>query len=186
MITPLPRSILAMYALCVALACITQCRACSSARADAWTADEVAVARLCASEASLASRTDDCRAIAGIVARHSARAGITPAQYVATRHTRHTRAGHPRAWIAELSGDMSRPPSWPEQAVPWAARVDDWAWTLGQAREGLTAPRRCHAVTWGGPVVDDHRIARMTSAGWRIVDCGRTANVFLSRKAGGR
>lgn len=75
----------------------------------------------------------------------------------------------------------------PELMDPQAWRVAErqaWLETIEWAREAIAEnPNPCPQgpSTWGSPVVDSERIARMTSPDGRydIVHCGSTANKFL-------
>ena len=153
----------------------------SPSHADAWTADEVALARLVVSEASFRA-TDDVRPIAWIVAHGARRRGMTIAQYVATVHHRHTRNAA-RPWLAGLDASMQQPAGWPD-SVSWADRgAPAWERRLEAVRAALEDDAHgCSAApsTWGG-TIDLARIHRMEAAGWVRVHCGRTANFFLAR-----
>ena len=145
--------------------------------ADAWTADEVALARLVVSEASFRD-TDDVRPIAWIVAHGARRRGITIAQYVATVHHRHTRNAA-RPWLAGLDASMQQPAGWPA-SVSWADRgAPAWTRRLEAVRAALAdgehgcidgSPR-----TWAG-TMDTPGLRRWEARGYRVLRCGRTAN----------
>ncbi len=149
------------------------------ARGQLATADEIAIVRLCASEASIRD-SDDCRVIASIVRYQAGRRGMSPARYVARYHHRHTQS-RSRPWLGELDARLTMPPSWPDDRVPWATRGRPAMLRLldvVRAEDGHGCDRQ--PVTWGG-TVDRERIARMTASGWRVVQCGRTVNTFLAR-----
>lgn len=171
----------ALVAFCLAWA--ESCHVAPS-HADAWTADEVAVARLTVSESSFAN-TDDARVITWIVAHQARRRGVSIAQYVATVHHRHTR-NERRPWLAGLDASMQQPAGWPD-SVSWADRgAPAWTRRLEAVRAALADDSHgCSSApsTWGG-TIDLARIHRMEAAGWVRVRCGRTANFFLAR--GGR
>ena len=164
-------------ALLFFMVCCGEC----SARSDAWTADEVALARLVVSEASF-SATDDVRPIAWIVSHGARRRGMSIERYVATVHHRHTR-NERRPWLAGLDASMQQPAgwpesvSWPERGAPaWTRRLEAVRAALADDAHGCSAP----PSTWGG-TIDLARIHRMEAAGWVRVRCGRTANFFLAR-----
>lgn len=153
---------------------------CGEASAHEYGPDVVAVARLAVNEASF-SPSDDATAIALVVSRNARRAGLSPAAYVERYHRR---IGSTRAWVAELDASFERPASWPESAVPWdEVGREKWARVLANVDAALAgrARIRCEASTWGSPVVDAERLARMTAAGWELVPCGATRNVFVRR-----
>lgn len=155
------------------------------ADADAWTADEVAVARLCVSEASF-SATADCRAITWIVSRQAERRGVSIAEYVARQHHRHVRSEQ-RPWIGGLDASMERPEGWPEDQIAWEPRgVALWSRRLAEVRGYLADGQHgCSAApaVWGGLVTDHARILRLEARGYERVDCGVSRNAFLRRGA---
>jgi len=149
------------------------------AHADAWTAHEVALARLCVNEASTSAR--DCLAIV------QARGGYD----VETLRRMHPRAladvrpeTDSRRWIAGLDASMERPEHWPESDVPWESRgVAAWRRVLETVRAGLRGQSACseRPHVWGGRALDADHIQRRINQGFRVVDCGPTKNVFLRR-----
>lgn len=182
-----------MLILVLALAGLT-CAA--EAQAQDWTDDEFALARLVASEAGLYNprRPDDrdVLAIAQIVKRVARWRRMTVAEYIASAHTRHTDPNRwNNRWVLGLNREGTQPPQWrPAIDGRWEGE-DQWAYKqrwfkrLAQAREGLEGDPVCvhPPITWGGPVVDRERIARMTASGlYVVVDCGPTRNVFLARR----
>jgi hypothetical protein len=158
---------------------------CEPAHADAWTADEVAVARLTVSEASFAS-SDDARVITWIVAHNAARRGVSIAEYVATVHHRHTRS-ESRPWLAGLDASMLKPQGWPDHLVLWEGRgVDAWTQRLVDVRRFLAEDAHgCDRApsTWGGRTIDRDAIARLMARGYEPVRCGDTRNAYFRRGA---
>lgn len=151
----------------------------TSARADAWTAEEVSVARHCVSERSFAD-SDDCRVIAWIDQRNAERRGLTIGQWMAQGHSTHLRSPS-RPWIAELDATGRKPPSWPE-GRPWEAAREEWFRTLAVVRGVLNG--RSHGcngtpLVWGSPRFDRNRLDRWYARGYRRLRCGRTRNEFV-------
>jgi hypothetical protein len=169
-------------ALLVFLACCGETCYREPAHADAWTADEVAVARLTVSESSFAN-TDDARVITWIVAHQARRRGVSIAAYVATVHHRHTR-NERRPWLAGLGPDMSEPAgwpasvSWPERGVPlWTGRLADVRRFIEEDRHGCESGT---PVTWAG-TMDTPGLRRWEARGYRVLRCGRTRNRMVGR-----
>ncbi len=154
------------------------------AQAPAWSADEVALARHCISEAS-GARTDDCRVIVWIDIQHARHRNVSPAAFIAQQYTRHTQSTS-RPWLAGLNETMLEPAAWPE-SVSWDnVGRPGWEATLGVARRVLQGDvsHGCTGgapQTWGGRTVDRTRLDRMLSNGWVQVQCGNTLNDFLRR-----
>jgi hypothetical protein len=180
------RDILSILCQVVIVACLCACvlgESCEPAHADApreWTRDEVAIARLTVSEASFGGGAD-ARVITWIVAHAAARRELTPTEYVAQVHHRHTRSER-RPWLAGLDETLREPAGWPAD-VPWQRGALAWEQRLADVRRYLADDRHgCDGtpVTWGG-TVDRERIARMVRGGYRVVRCGVTANTFLGR-----
>lgn len=149
---------------------------CEPVHADAWTDHEVALARICVSEATWGEA--DCRAIVHARGRYD----------VATLRRMHPRAlasvrTDARRWIAGLDASLTEPAGWPV-AVPWESRGRDaWVRVLGLVRESMRGPGACSEAphVWGGRAIDADRIARLEARGFVRVDCGVTRNVFLRR-----
>lgn len=150
--------------------------------ADAWTEDEVAIARLVVSEASFGT-SDDARTITWIVVHNARRRSLSPAEYVATVHHRHVRSER-RPWLAGLDGTMVEPGGWP-LTVSWSERgAPAWAARLAEVRRALADDQHgCDGVPvgWGGPAIDRERLERMASLGYVPRRCGLTRNVFVGR-----
>ncbi len=102
---------------------------------------------------------------------------------------RYTRALAPeearrnRPWLANLSRAPGAPRGWREDRMRWADRDAQWRATLDLADAFLAgrvdAPDGCRPNSWGSPVYDADDIARTLARGGRVIDCGRTRNVFL-------
>ncbi len=147
-----------------------------------WTPDEVAIARLTVSEASFGGGTD-AKVITWIVAHAAERRGLTPAEYVAQVHHRHTRSTQ-RPWLAGLDETLREPAGWPSD-VPWARGAVAWERRLADVRRYLADDRHgCDGtpVTWGAPGLDDDGIARWQARGYSILRCGGSANHFVGRR----
>ena len=143
----------------------------------AWTEQEILLARLAINEAN-GSEADT-------VAIVLARRGRTPEEL----RQMHPRALNPnrtdgRRWIAGLDAHMGEPEGWPADRMPWSRGERIWMRTLVTVRETLRGGRSCAGGTpqiWGGRRLDSDHIARRLAAGFTIVECGATANVFLRR-----
>lgn len=124
---------------------------------------------------------DDATAIAAISIRNAGDRDL--ALYLRGRFLRalapvHARRNRP--WIAGLNRAGTEPSHWPSN-VEWTAIRPRWL-ALVARMDDVIAGRvvaRCDADTWGGPVADRERIARMLSRGGSVVRCGSTRNVFL-------
>jgi len=145
---------------------------------DAWTPLEVAIAQLSIHEGS--GRDTDTVAIT------SARGGWS-LERLRREHPRALSAtGHgTRPWIAGLNAELTRPEAWDESRMPWVGggqRI--WLRTLQNVRRTLEGQMRCPGGTpqiWGGRSLDHSHIERRLAQGFRVVDCGTTANVYLRR-----
>ncbi len=167
-------------ALLVFLACCGECGHLQPTHADAWTADEVAVARLTVSESF--ANTDDARVITWIVAHGARRRGVSIAQYVATVHHRHTRNAA-RPWLAGLDASMQQPAGWPA-SVSWAERgAPAWTRRLEEVRRYMAEDEHgCDGqpVTWAG-TMDTPGLRRWEARGYRVLRCGPTRNRIVGR-----
>jgi hypothetical protein len=145
---------------------------------DAWTPLEVALGKLGISEAS--GREADVIAI--VAAR-----GDWPLDRLQREHPRALAAvgQGSRPWIAGLNAELTRPTDWPEDRVSWDERGrDGWRRTLQLVRRTLASGQGCIGGTpqiWGGRTLDATHIERRVAQGFRIVDCGPTANVYMRR-----
>jgi hypothetical protein len=156
---------------------------CQPVEADAYTEQEILIARVAVNESTWSE--SDVAAVA------YARALYSPSELRAS-HRRALAVGRTdsRRWIESLDASLSMPAGWPEHLVPWETRGRaGWSRTLEIVHDvvsGRVVPCDARPSTWGGNRVDAARIARMTANGWRVVRCeGRTSNVFL-RQGGER
>jgi hypothetical protein len=140
---------------------------------------QLALAQICASEASVQTETDDCAAIAQVLKR---RARVMSFSQIARRYStrvfqRDRRDG--RRWIAHLTPNGQEPAGWPE-SLPWSKWQKRWLSLYHHAgrilRDEVPSPCATPPDHWGGSM-DDWRARK---AGWRQVDCGRTLNNFWS------
>ena len=156
------------------------------AQDEAWTDDEVAAARHCVSEASGATRSNDCRVIIWIDREQARRRGVTVAAFIAEHYVRHTRGDGSRPWIAGLDATMTRPAGWDESVLPWETRgLPAWRATLSFVREHWRndASHGCDGVplTWGGRM-DIEGVNAWIARGYEVLSCGRTLNTFIGRR----
>ena len=151
------------------------------AAAQEYTArDQLALARVCASEVGL-EVTAECAAIHEVLADRARRIGFSYHAAVCAYSTRTCRRSRQdaRGWIAWLRPDGRRPRGWP-QAASWARHRRRWLELYDHAgavlRGDVDSPCTEPPDHWGG-AMDDWR-ARM--AGWTRVQCGPTRNRFWS------
>jgi hypothetical protein len=157
--------------------------------------DQLALARVCASEAGLSGTPEECAAIHDVLARKArrwdARLPWAAQAYSSRVFDRDRRDG--RAWIAYLRPDGREPSNWPDvvtvrrrgetvsvRHAPWGAFRDRWL-TLYEAagrivRGEIPSPCAGPVDHWGmRHGIDFERAQR---AGWTEVDCGQTRNAF--------
>lgn len=152
-----------------------------AASAQAWTSEEVTVARHCASEASFA-HTGDCRVIAWIDQRNAERRGLTIEAWMARSHARHLQ-NPGRPWIAGLNAEATEPAGWPTN-YPWMSARPRWLEMLAEVRDVLRygEGHGCNGtpLVWGSPQVDRDRLDRWYARGYRRLICeGGTRNEIV-------
>jgi hypothetical protein len=153
--------------------------------------DQLALARICASEQGLRTDLEDCPAIYLVLERLAERRGWTfgSAARAYSRRVFDRSRSDARAWLAFLGPSGREPARWPAAPhMPWVAAQGRWRELYTRAGEILrgevTATCDVPPDHWGcpAPCVDHERATR---AGWGPVDCGRTRNEFWSvRRAG--
>jgi hypothetical protein len=168
--------------------------------------DQLALARICASEAGLPERRpeggwrffDDCPAIYAAIdfgARQTDMRWQSFARAYSRRVMSQTITG-PRAWVAHLEASGAEPSGWPtvvtrlrrdgtasvEPHPPWRAYREAWRALYEHAGEVLagrvTAPCEGPVSDWGSPELDHDRAVRL---GLIPVMCGTTHNEFWLR-----
>jgi len=151
---------------------------CDPVHAQDWTDREVALAKLCANEATF--REIDCVAIT------EARGRYTVIE-LRSMHRRAFAVGRTdsRRWIETLNADATMPIGWPERLVPWESRGKAlWLNTLRTVRATLRGERHaCGGQTpsiWGGKI-DAAHIRRRIEQGWVVLACPGAANTFMRR-----
>jgi hypothetical protein len=173
--------------------------ACSAlAAAQPRMTTQLALARICASEAGL-QITDDCAAILLVLERGAASRGIDILDY-ARAYVPHAFDGSDgrRPWISELEPSGAQPAHWPTQrfvrngdhvevrrAMPWSRYRQRWLDLYAYAGEVVArrVSSRCARPPdhWGCPMdrgrqcLDHERAIR---AGLLPVDCGDSRNEF--------
>jgi hypothetical protein len=150
--------------------------------------DQLALARVAASECGLTGCTEQEVAAIGAVlrARCSSCRLATSARLYSSRVFDQNRTDD-RAWIAFLSPTGHEPERWPSTIrvrgervphAPWAIYRERWLaiyeWAGRVVRGELAHACEQPPVHWGGPM-DDARAARL---GLVRVDCGETRNRF--------
>ncbi|MFW6049757.1 MAG: hypothetical protein ACODAU_01210 [Myxococcota bacterium] len=140
---------------------------------------QLALAKVCASEASVQTETDDCAAIAQVLIRRARGKplGVMARAYSTRVFERNRRDA--RRWIAHLHPAGLRPEGWPE-TLPWEKWQKRWLALYQHAgrilRGEVDNPCQRPPDHWGGDM-DDWRAEK---AGWRKVNCGDTHNNFWS------
>lgn len=177
-----------MMAVGLAIAFAALFKVCEAeAIAQAWTADEVALARVCTNEAGF-TRDGDCAAIHAALSHHARRLGVTFEDFAKTYSDHAFNRGRTdgRRWIAWLEPSTARPRFWSDRAMRWETGAALWIDRLAQARRIIAGAERhrCDGTPmhWGARYgVDLDRAGRAIEAGrWRALDCGGTRNAFYS------
>lgn len=157
--------------------------------------DQLALARVCASEVGLRGSHEECAAIADVLRLRASRYEMTLSAMARVYSDRvfDTERRDGRAWLAHLSANGREPAQWPElvtvrrrgevrvmRHAPWAAYQSDWE-SLYEAAGRIVSGElrsRCEAPAehWGMRHGIDMERARR--AGWEEVDCGDTRNAF--------
>jgi len=147
------------------------CGVAGLAKADSYTSEQVALARICVSEAGW-EIGDDCGSILSVLRSRSERMRIPLMQAMRAYSSRtfdRSRTDS-RRWIAELSGN-----GFPRGLA--ARHQSKWRQLLDHAGELLANPAStCDVHHWGSNHGND--LARALRAGWTRVDCGDTKNAF--------
>lgn len=157
--------------------------------------DQLALARVCASEIGLSGSALECAAIHDVLARRARRWDTTLAWAARTYSDRvfDRERRDRRAWIAHLRPDGRMPAGWPETTTvrrdgaervvrhaPWGAFRRRWLRLYGEAgrivRGEIASPCQASVDHWGMRHGIDMERARR--AGWSEVDCGPTRNAF--------
>jgi len=167
--------------------------------------DQLALARICASEAGLPERreeggwrfTDDCAAIHRVITFGAQQTGMRWQGFARAYSGRvfDQSLTTPRAWVAHLAPDGSAPRNWPTQRfvpqrdgtsrvlphAPWSASREAWLALYAHAGDVIagraTAPCEGNVSDWGG-LMDRERAQRL---GLIWVECGTTLNDFYLR-----
>lgn len=139
----------------------------------------------------------DCAAIMHIRKRTAAHHGRELEEELLALHGRRSlrpdRATNPhprdsRPWIGDLNAQLTQPRNWTDAARwedirPLWLQVLETAQRVVDGRQGDPCAGGPRPSTWGGPVVDRDRIARMIESGNYVrASCGPTSNVYLARR----
>lgn len=157
--------------------------------------DQLALARVCASEVGLSGSPEECAAIHEVLSQLADRweASVAWAARTYSNRVFSPDRRDPRAWVAGLRPDGRRPANWPQrvhvrrdgvervvQHAPWAAFRDRWLGlyeTAGRiVRREIRSQCREQPHHWGMRHGVD--LERAQRAGWREIDCGETRNAF--------
>lgn len=142
---------------------------------------QLALARICVSEAGFQIRTRDCEFIYHALRNRSRTGelnlGIMRA-YAPKSFNRRRTDSH--RWIAHLTHRFDQPKFWQETTtIPWSRRVAgyrqvyEFAGRLVQTRP--SSPCGVRIDHWAA---QHFRRRRLLRSGWRIVECGETLNTF--------
>ena len=144
---------------------------------------QLALAKICVSEAGFQTRTNDCMLIYQALKTRSSTGEITMGimrAYSGQTFDRSSTRTDSRRWIPFLNHEFSKPHGWSETiVVPWSARsrafeqVYEYAGNLIRTRpENPCGARIDH---WGSK---SYQRQRLLHDGWTIVECGETLNAF--------
>lgn len=184
-------SVFVAFALCV-----------TTAKAQQRMTPQLALARICASEAGLPRRSDDgwiipadCAAIHAVIEAGAERTGLSYVAYARSYSTRVFDANRSdaRSWIAHLSPRGDLPQGWPQGTVmtsngevpapQWSHYRQAWLELYEHAGLVLTGEltHECDGAVsdWGG-AMDRERARRL---GMVRVECGDTRNDFYLRRS---
>ena len=144
---------------------------------------QLALARICVSEAGFQLRTRDCELIYHVLRTRSRSGELTIGimrAYASKSFNRQRTDSH--RWVAHLTHTFSEPRGWNETtSLPWSRRrtlfraVYEFAGALIRERPENPCPIRLDH--WGAP---HFRRRQHLQNGWRIVECGETLNTFWS------
>ncbi len=159
---------------------------------------QLALARICASEAGLRV-TDDCAAIYAVLSRNGASSAFLSRARSYSSRVFDLGRNDPRAWIAHLDPSGAQPTGWPTATRPEMSdsgqvryrRPPPWsryrqAWLDLYAHAGrIIRGEVAHECAeppqdWGGDMDTARYLARLPNA--RRVDCGQTLNNFWIRR----
>lgn len=142
---------------------------------------QLALARICVSEAGFQVRTRDCELIYHALRSRSRSGDITIGimrAYAPKSFNRQRNDNH--RWVSHLSHTFSEPKFWRETTtIPWSRRVDgfrevyEFVGQLIQSRP--SSPCASRVDHWGAR---HFRRRTLLQRGWRIVNCGETLNTF--------
>ncbi len=167
----------------------------SMARADDRIGDQLALARVCASEGGLEATAEECAAIAAVLrSRRCAGCSLERAARLYSDRVFDLERHDRRAWVAFLRADGRQPRRWPGaievrsddgstamvQHARWASFRDRWL-ALYELAGDVVRGELVHACAevprhWGGRL-DRARAERM---GLVRIDCGETRNDFYA------
>jgi len=144
---------------------------------------QLALARICVSEAGFQTRTDDCLMIYHALRNRSRTGELTigimrayaPLSFNTNRTDNHR-------WVAHLNERFTEPEGWSEVVgFSWSAKRDDWIRVYNLAgeiiRNGPESPCELSVDHWGAP---GFRRELLLRRGWTLLECGDTLNDFWS------
>ena len=144
---------------------------------------QLALARICVSEAGFQIRTRDCELIYHVLRSRSRSGELTIGimrAYASKSFDRLRTDSH--RWVAYLNHTFSEPRGWDETtSIPWSRRRDAFRDVYERAgqliRERPVNPCPDRLDHWGAP---HFRRRQHLQNGWKIVECGETLNTFWS------
>ena len=144
---------------------------------------QLALARICVSEAGFQLRTRDCEFIYHVLRTRSRSNELnmgTMRSYCTKSFNRHRTDRH--RWVPHLTHTFSQPVGWGEStSIPWSRRrqsfqeVYEFAGQIIHERPDNPCDSRLDH--WGARGFRQRHLLR---SGWTIVDCGETLNTFWS------
>jgi hypothetical protein len=144
---------------------------------------QLALARICVSEAGFQTSTDDCTFIYHALRNRSRNGEITlEIMRAYARGTFNTERTDSRRWIPHLRADFQEPYGWRETVdLPWSARRNGFISVYNHVGRLLRSPRRAPCDRridhWGAR---GFRRELHLSNGWHLLECGNTLNDFWS------
>lgn len=149
---------------------------------------QLALARICVSEAGFQTETNDCAAIHQVLKGRKGRGSLLRIMRLYSSRTFDRERTDKRRWIAFLNPRGMEPKGWPERTAAgtphpeWRHYRDLWMDMQEHVADvvsgEVSSPCSKEPDHWGSRYGIDLRRAKR--AGWKEVDCGETLNAFWS------
>jgi len=143
---------------------------------------QLALARICVSEAGFQVTTRDCELIYHVFRTRSRTGDLTLGimRAYSSRSFDTTRTDR-RRWVAHLNHEFREPAGWEIISVPWSARREGFRRVYEFAGQIIRSrpdnPCGVRLDHWGA---QHFRRQEHLEDGWKIVQCGETLNAFWS------